>query len=337
VRHLPRHASAHFHDIHPLEPIMKKFPSPSTPSVAPSRGVFVAAALAAALATSVAIPAQAQTIVALTTTNALVTFDAATPGNATTPVSITGLGMNQRILGIDTRPTNGLIYGVSTDSMLYTLNATTGVATKVATLSTPLSGVNFGFDFNPVADTSGAASLRITSDTGQNLAVNANTGAVTTQTSLTFMSGAIGGAGAAYQDNDANPATSTVGLYFIDSASDGLYFTGAPGGGVLSFVGSLGVNTSGVFGFDIAGTANTAYAGLTLDSPDNGKSGLYSINLSTGAASLIGSFGIGGNTAIAPSLVGLTVAAVPEPETYALMLAGLGAIGWVARRRRTAA
>ena len=30
------------------------------------------------------------------------------------------------------------------------------------------------------------------------------------------------------------------------------------------------------------------------------------------------------------------VAAVPEPETYALMLAGLGVIGWVGRRRRQA-
>ncbi len=30
----------------------------------------------------------------------------------------------------------------------------------------------------------------------------------------------------------------------------------------------------------------------------------------------------------------LSVAAIPEPETYALMLAGLGAVGWIARRRK---
>ena len=28
------------------------------------------------------------------------------------------------------------------------------------------------------------------------------------------------------------------------------------------------------------------------------------------------------------------VAAVPEPETYAMMLAGLGLMGWMARRRK---
>jgi PEP-CTERM motif len=33
--------------------------------------------------------------------------------------------------------------------------------------------------------------------------------------------------------------------------------------------------------------------------------------------------------------VSFNVTAVPEPETDAMMLAGLGALGWLARRRRT--
>jgi hypothetical protein len=41
----------------------------------------------------------------------------------------------------------------------------------------------------------------------------------------------------------------------------------------------------------------------------------------------------GGND-FAVDRLSLTAAPVPEPETYALMLAGLGAVGYVARRRR---
>lgn len=33
-------------------------------------------------------------------------------------------------------------------------------------------------------------------------------------------------------------------------------------------------------------------------------------------------------------LVGVTVAAVPEPQTYAMLLAGLGILGWRVRTRR---
>jgi hypothetical protein len=33
-------------------------------------------------------------------------------------------------------------------------------------------------------------------------------------------------------------------------------------------------------------------------------------------------------------VVGLKVAAIPEPETYALLMAGLGAVGFISRRRR---
>ena len=42
----------------------------------------------------------------------------------------------------------------------------------------------------------------------------------------------------------------------------------------------------------------------------------------------------GGDHGLAIDNVTLTVTAVPEPETYALMLAGLAAVGFVARRRK---
>jgi len=42
----------------------------------------------------------------------------------------------------------------------------------------------------------------------------------------------------------------------------------------------------------------------------------------------------GGNDVIHVGKIGGTVTAVPEPETYALMLAGLGVVAFTARRRR---
>jgi hypothetical protein len=35
------------------------------------------------------------------------------------------------------------------------------------------------------------------------------------------------------------------------------------------------------------------------------------------------------------SFAGTVTATVPEPETYAMMLAGLGALGFLARRRKS--
>lgn len=276
--------------------------------------------------------AQAETVYGLTTDNRLITFDTAAPSMGSA-VALSGLATSEKLLGLDTRPTNGLLYTLSNLGNLYTLNASTGAATFVAALKAPVNGSLLGFDFNPNADVSGAASLRVITAAGDNYAVNvnpgANLGAVAKQTNISSASGALKLTGAAYSNNDTNPATPTV-LFAIDTVSSSLFATSAPAGGVYSLVGGLGASSLNVFGFDISGSG-VAYAGLT---GDDSYSSLYTINLQTGAASLIGAFGVQGNTAL-PTIVGLAVApAVPEPSTVGLVLAGLGAAGLVMRRNR---
>src|SRR5262245_31683828 len=80
----------------------------------------------------------------------LVTFDTVTPGTVSAPVSFTGLQSGETLLGIDYRPLTGVLYGLGSTSRLYTINPTTGAATQVGsgTFAVPLSGTNFGFDFN---------------------------------------------------------------------------------------------------------------------------------------------------------------------------------------------
>jgi hypothetical protein len=295
-------------------------------TVRPRRTLALAASLA--LGAGLAAPALALPVIGLTTTNALLTFDSASPTNGSALATISGLqGANERILSIDIRTTTGVLYGVSSDSKVYSLT-TGGAATFVAALGTPLVGSAIGLDFNPVADASGMTSLRIVSSSGQNLAFNVSTGA-TANVGGTIQSGITS---VAYANNDTNPATNTA-LYYIDSATDELKTAPAAfNSPTISTVGALGFNTNGVSGFDIYG-ASTGYAALT--DADTGKSGLYTIDLATGAATFAGDFGIGGSTAIAPPLLGLTVAAVvPEPETYALMLGGLAALGFMAKRRK---
>lgn len=268
--------------------------------------------------------ASAAVVYGLTSSNALVMFDSATPGTIIGSVSVSGLSNGQVIRGIDFRPADGSLYGVSSDSRLYAINTATGAATSVGAAGQfTLDGSAFGFDFNPTVDR-----IRVTSNTDQNLRLNPNNGALgATDGTLAYAPGDVNAGanpnivGSAYT-NSFNGALTTT-LYNIDSVLDVLVTQNPPNVGTLNTVGSLGFNTNDNVGFDIIPFSNTALASLT---GAGGLSGLYNINLGTGAATSIGAIGSG------LTIVDIAVQQVPEPETMALM--AIGIFGLLAGRRR---
>ncbi len=275
--------------------------------------------LGAALLLSPITIANAEEIAGLTRDNKIVTFDSATPMTIATSFAITGLTMGDTLIGLDLRPANALLYGVSQTGRVYTLS-TTGIASLITTLSTIPSGGSFGIDFNPVPDR-----LRIISENGQNLRANLAGGATTVDTAITRSGGgAISLLGTAYTNSvPGGPAPATTVIYGIDSVTDALMTSAAPNGGVYSTVGSLGVGLTNAnyIGFDISGATGMAY--LNIDSA------FYSVNLATGAASFIDTIGSG-------PLIGITATgAVPEPATWGMMLVGFGIVGSSLRRRRS--
>ncbi len=230
----------------------------------------------------------AELLAGISESGKLVLFSSADPGDAGV-VKISGLQSGETLLGLDTRPATGELYALGSSSRLYTINIVSKKATAVgATSFTPaLSGSSFGFDFNPTVDR-----IRIVSNTGQNLRAHPVTGAIAVvDTNLAYATNDIAAgqipaiSGAAYINNDTNPATATV-LFDIDTALDTLVIQNPPNNGTLQTVGSLGVNTSSIVGFDVAGSDGTAYAALTLEGDK--RAGLYTINLVTGAATFVG-------------------------------------------------
>jgi hypothetical protein len=226
-------------------------------------------------------------LIGITSSNELVGIN---PFTQTTEgrLAISGLQGGENILGVDFRPATGQLFALGSSSRLYTINLTTGAATQVGTAGAfTLNGTNFGFDFNPSVDR-----IRVISDLGQNIRLNPNDGTLA-GTDTVLNPATTGATAAAYTNNFAGTTTTT--LYDIDTNSDALLIQGglngtpSPNGGTLTSVGPLGVNASAVNGFDI-GTNGIAFAALTVGSTTN----LYTINLQTGAATLVGAVGNGG-------------------------------------------
>lgn len=251
---------------------------------------------------------RAETIVALTSGRRLLFFDSATPTTITKTITISTVG-NESLVAIDFRPATGDLFGLGASGRLYVLNLTTGAASVPPALPTPLSGTRFGFDFNPTVDR-----IRVTSDAEQNIRLNPNDGSLTaTDTALAYAVGdAHAGANpnvvaSAYTNNFVG-AVATI-LYDIDSNLDILVNQDPANAGALHTVGGLGIDTTDNAGFDISQGSGVAYASLTVGT----TTGLYQINLASGAATLVGTIG---NTT---SLAGETVIDIAVPTATRLL------------------
>ena len=247
-------------------------------------------------------------LVALTTTDRLLTFDSATPWQIQSNVAVSGLAAGENLMSIDSRPANGVIYGVSNRNLLYTLSATTGVATPVGSGPAALAQIGgfVGIDFNPSVDrlrlvTAANQNLRFQPDTGA--IIDSDPGTLGTQgdTNLAFAVGDVNQLAdpaiveAAY-DRNFQGATLTT-LFGIDPVLNvlvrigGVDGTPSPNAGQVFTVGGLGFNVGNRVGFDITSTG-TPYAALTAAN-GAGLTRLATINTSTGAATVAGLIGNG--------------------------------------------
>lgn len=262
--------------------------------------------------------------------NTLVFFDSTNPGSTTTR-GVTGTDLSAALLGIDYRPANGQLYGITSNGV-FAIDPSSGNATLVNTISPPFNGGTIsGVDFNPAAD-----ALRITGGNGQNLRIaGGGLGATNVDGTLAYPSGVSPTITAsAYTNNFAGaPAGRTTQLYNIDSNLDVLTLQNPPNAGTLVTIGSLNVDVGAVGGFDIFSPSNGVNNAFAAFAPNGSTAAsLYTIDLSTGAATSLGQIGTGAGF----NLTGLAapIAAVPEPSALpGLIIFGIGA-GWMLKRRK---
>ncbi len=268
-------------------------------------------------------------VAAVGNATSLVTWDSASPNNLISGNFVSGLQVNETLVGIDYRPATGQLYALGTSSRLYTVNPANGAATEVpppGAFTPALNGFSFGFDFNPVIDR-----IRTVAETNSNMVLNPNDGSATAFTNL-FYGPADPNFGvdpnvvhSAYTNNFAGAQATQ--LYGVDTFLN-ILVTQANNAGTLGTVGPLGIDVGALGGFDISGTTGTAYAAMLP--AGTSVSEFYSINLATGLATPLGV--VDGGLIITAMTVAPRV--IPEPATLGMTAFAL--IGGLSFRRRSA-
>ncbi len=187
------------------------------------------------------------------------------------------------LVGIDVRPADGKLYGLTPDGAIVIVDAKTGKWEKKSQISEKLpAGATFSVDFNPVADR-----MRVIASNGMSLRINVDDGKVAVDGALK------------YAETDANkgkaPNVTAIGysnsfagtkettLYDIDTTIGTIVRQVPPNDGTLNTIGSLGMKFDGPVAFDVWSDGKGANAGWLLA---NGA--LHSVDLANGGAKSLG-------------------------------------------------
>lgn len=262
------------------------------------------AVVAAALAACAAVgeppegPPRKDMVYAVTDAAELIRFNAGQPQRILDRKKLVGLAMDERLVGLDFRVARGVLYALSSQGRLFTVNASSGQLTRVGSQTLTLQGTRFAMDFNPVPDR-----IRVMSDTGMNQRLHPDTAAAVASDPAPFYSPgdvAYGKqpviAATSYTYNKRNDKLTSN--YAIDIAAGTLVLQGtkegavpeiSPNTGQLFTVGALGTGPLEDASMDTADIDNTTLAALCIA----GRTRLYAIDLASGRATLLGTVGDG--------------------------------------------
>lgn len=264
----------------------------------------------------------AVTLYAINGSNAhLIAFSSDTPSTLSTDVALSGV-TGYTLKAVSFRPSTGELYGFAIPQLfgaarLVKIDVTTGGATTVGdgpTVSDSAS-TQYGMAFDPVTDqiriVSGSSNFRINPGTGTLIADDGALAyaASDPRTGQPVLTGKL-----AYTNAFSGPVTEAT-AHVVETGSSGfgaidvVATLGSPSGtpisatsGTLFSVADLSWHsTSNQGGFVVEPRSRTGYAVFR----QSGVSSLYSVNLSTGAAQLLGPVGTGSN-----SILGLALAPV---------------------------
>ena len=259
-------------------------------------------------------PPAPEVLYAVSASNRLISFNGGQPQKLLTDAPLKGLQPDERVLAIDYRVAKGQLFALGSSGRLYRVDTPSATLTAVgAPIAVGLSGTEFGFDFNPTVDR-----IRVVSDSGLNLRLHPETGAVVdadpkidgVQTDGTLAYDATdlnagqkpGVVAAGYTYNKDNEKITTnfaldarLGLLVMQGSREGVQPVISPNTGRLFTIGSLKAGPIERATFDISDVKNVAYSAITP--PGATASVLYRIDLASGIATRIGTIA-GGATVV---------------------------------------